>query len=53
MLYEAGGAFIAVEQELNIIGDYISLVFFRYDDTLRINFNYDVEDMRQALPPLC
>jgi hypothetical protein len=52
MLYEAGGSFIAVEQELKIIGDYISLEKLRYDDSLRINFNYDVEDMRQALPPL-
>jgi two-component system LytT family sensor kinase len=52
MLYEAGGPFIAIEQELKIIGDYISLEKLRYDDTLRINFNYDVEDMRQALPPL-
>jgi hypothetical protein len=52
MLYEAGGPFIAIEQELRIISDYISLESLRYDDTLRINFNYDVEDMRQALPPL-
>jgi two-component system LytT family sensor kinase len=52
MLYEAGGPFIAIEQELKIIGDYISLESLRYDDTLRINFNYDVEDLRQALPPL-
>ena len=52
MLYEAGGAYIAVEQELKIIGDYISLESLRYDETLRINFNYNVEDMRQALPPL-
>jgi LytS/YehU family sensor histidine kinase len=52
MLYEAGGPYIAVEQELKIIGDYISLESLRYDDSLRINFNYDVEDMRQALPPL-
>jgi two-component system, LytTR family, sensor kinase len=52
MLYEAGGSFIAIEQELKIIGDYISLEKLRYDDSLRINFNYDVEDMRQALPPL-
>jgi two-component system, LytTR family, sensor kinase len=52
MLYEAGGPYIAVEQELKIIGDYISLESLRYDDSLRINFNYDVEDMKQALPPL-
>lgn len=24
----------------------------RYDESLRINFNYDIEDMKQALPPL-
>jgi len=52
MLYEAGGPFVAIEQELKVIGDYISLEKLRYDDSLRINFNYDVEDMKQALPPL-
>lgn len=52
MLYEAGGHYIAVEQELKLIGDYIALESLRYDDTLRINFNYDVEDMKQSLPPL-
>jgi two-component system LytT family sensor kinase len=52
MLYETGGAFIAIEQELKIITDYIALERLRYDETLRITFNYDIEDMKQALPPL-
>lgn len=52
MLYETGGNFIAIEQELKIISDYIELEKLRYDKTLRINFNYDVEDMKQSLPPL-
>jgi two-component system, LytTR family, sensor kinase len=52
MLYETGGDFIPVEQELKIITDYIELEKLRYDDSLRINFNYDIEDMKQALPPL-
>lgn len=52
MLYEAGGTFIAVEQELKIMSDYIELEKLRYDESLRINFNHDVEDMKQALPPL-
>lgn len=52
MLYETGGAYIAIEQELRIISDYIELEKLRYDESLRINFNYDVEDMKQALPPL-
>jgi LytS/YehU family sensor histidine kinase len=52
MLYEAGGEYAAVEQELKIISDYIALEKLRYDESLRINFNYDVEEMRQAMPPL-
>jgi LytS/YehU family sensor histidine kinase len=52
MLYETSGAFIAIEQELKIINDYIALEKLRYDESLSINFNYDVEDMKQAIPPL-
>ncbi|MDB5209366.1 MAG: histidine kinase [Sediminibacterium sp.] len=52
MLYETGGDYISIEQELKIITDYIELEKLRYDDSLRINFNYDVEDLKQALPPL-
>jgi hypothetical protein len=52
MLYETGGAFISVEQELKIVSDYIALEKLRYDESLHINFNYDVEDLKQALPPL-
>ena len=44
--------YIAIEQELKIISDYIALEKLRYDESLRINFNYDIEDMKQALPPL-
>ena len=51
-LYEASGAYIAIEQELKIMSDYIALEKLRYDESLRINFNYDVEDMKQAIPPL-
>jgi len=52
MLYETSGEYIAIEQELKIIDDYISLEKLRYDDSLRVNFNHDIEDMKQALPPL-
>jgi len=52
MLYETGGEFIAIEQELKIISDYIALEKLRYDESLHINFNYDIEDMKQAIPPL-
>ena len=52
MLYETGGDYISIEQELKIINDYIALEKLRYDESLRVNFNYDIEDMKQALPPL-
>jgi two-component system LytT family sensor kinase len=52
MLYETGSSYIAIEQEIKIISDYIALEKLRYDDSLRVNFNYDIEDMKQALPPL-
>ncbi len=52
MLYETNGDYIAIEQELKIISDYIALEQLRYDDSLRINFNHTIEDMKQALPPL-
>jgi two-component system, LytTR family, sensor kinase len=52
ILYETGGEYIAIEQEIKIIDDYISLEKLRYDDSLRININHDIEDMKQSLPPL-
>ncbi|HEY0769102.1 MAG TPA: histidine kinase, partial [Sphingobacteriaceae bacterium] len=52
MLYETSGAYIAIEQELKIMHDYIALEKLRYDDSLRINFSNDIEDMKQAIPPL-
>ena len=52
MLYETSGEFISIEQELKIIDDYIELEKLRYDESLKINFNHDVEDMRQTIPPL-
>jgi two-component system, LytTR family, sensor kinase len=52
MLYETSGNFIAIEQELQIIRDYLDLEKLRYDESLRINFNNDIEDRKQAIPPL-
>ncbi len=52
MLYETGGNFIAIERELQIIRDYVDLEKLRYDESLRVNFNNDIEDMKQAIPPL-
>lgn len=52
MLYETGGNYINLEQEITIINDYIELEKLRYDETLRVDFKYDIEDKKQALPPL-
>lgn len=52
MLYETGGEYISIESELKIIADYIELEKLRYDDSLQVNFNHDIEDMKQAIPPL-
>ncbi len=52
MLYETGGEYIALEQELKIISDYVSLEKLRYDESLKVRFDYDIEDMKQGLPPL-
>ena len=52
MLYETGGEYIAIEDEIKIISDYIALEKLRYDDSLSVNFNDDIENMKQALPPL-
>ncbi len=52
MLYETSGDYIRVEQELQIISDYIELEKLRYDDSLRINFSYDVGNMKEEIPPL-
>jgi two-component system, LytTR family, sensor kinase len=52
MLYETSGEYIAVEHELKIIDDYIALERLRYDDSLHVNITRDIEDMKQAVPPL-
>jgi LytS/YehU family sensor histidine kinase len=52
MLYEAGGDYISIEQEMKIIDDYISLEKLRYDESLQVLIKTDIEDMRQAIPPL-
>lgn len=52
MLYETSESFISVGQELEIISDYIALEKLRYDESLRIDFAYEVEEEKQSLPPL-
>ena len=52
MLYETGGESIAIDDELKIITDYIALERLRYDDSLFVTLNTDIENSKQPLPPL-
>ena len=52
MLYQTGKESIPIEQEIKIIEDYIALERLRYDDTLRVHFHYEIQDLKQPVPPL-
>lgn len=52
MLYETGGDTIAIDDELKIMIDYIALEKLRYDDSLLVTLNTDIENSKQPLPPL-
>ena len=52
MLYETAGNFIVIEDELKIVTDYIALERLRYDDSLLVTLNTNIENARQPLPPL-
>jgi len=52
MLYDASGEYISIEQELKVINDYIALEQLRYDVSLKVDFNYNIEDTKQSIPPL-
>jgi len=52
MLYETGSKFITIEQELEIITDYIALEKLRYDDTLNVSLTCDIPDTAVQIHPL-
>ncbi|MBN8686156.1 MAG: histidine kinase [Chitinophagales bacterium] len=52
MLYEAGGDYISIDEELKIMTDYIALEKLRYDDSLLVTLETDVENPKQTMPPL-
>lgn len=52
MLYETSGEHITIDQEIRIIADYIELEKLRYDKSLVVTFNHDVEDPGHLVPPL-
>ena len=52
LLYETSHEFITIDKEIKILTDYIDLEKLRYSDTVTIDFNYDIEDLSEMMPPL-
>ncbi|MBN8688129.1 MAG: sensor histidine kinase [Chitinophagales bacterium] len=52
MLYESDKAVIPAGKELKIIREYIELERMRYDQSLVISIEEDLEDEQQLIPPL-
>ncbi|MBI5370997.1 MAG: sensor histidine kinase [Sphingobacteriales bacterium] len=52
MLYESDQAFIPVGKELKIIREYIELERMRYDQTLMITMEAEIDDEQRLIPPL-
>lgn len=52
MLYESDKALIPAGKELKIIREYIELERMRYDASLQLTMEADIEDEQQLIPPL-
>lgn len=52
LLYETGHEFITIDKEIKILGDYIDLEKLRYNEAVAIDFNYEIDDFSESMPPL-
>ncbi len=52
MLYESGGQFISLSEEIKVLEDYIGLERIRYDDRLRICFKMTIDSDAYRISPL-
>ena len=52
ILYDTSEDFVTVDKELKILNDYIDLEKLRYTEQVTINFNQEIEDAGEMLPPL-
>lgn len=43
---------VPLEQELNIVKDYLALEQMRFEERLRVNFNIDEDTLNQPIPPM-
>ncbi len=51
VMYETKHQYIAVGKELEFLKDYIELHKIRYDDRLRIDFKYELDDLNAQIMP--
>jgi two-component system, LytTR family, sensor kinase len=52
MLYETQSEFVSLDKEVEVIENYIELERIRYDETLKIIFEQQIENPEQKIPPL-
>ena len=52
MLYDTKDEFISIEKEAELITNYIELEKLRYDESMRVSFTHEIDNMQQGLPPL-
>jgi two-component system, LytTR family, sensor kinase len=52
LLYETSNEFITIDKEIKIVTDYIDLEKLRYNENVTINFNYEIENFSEMMPPL-
>ncbi len=51
VMYETKHQYITIGKELDFLKDYIELHKIRYDDRLRIDFKYEMDDMNAQIMP--
>lgn len=52
LLYETASEFTTIDKEVKILTDYIDLEKLRYNETVVITFNSEIEDFSEMMPPL-
>ena len=52
ILYEASTDLVTVDKELKVLSDYIDLEKLRYNETVAIEFNYEIDNFSNLIPPL-
>ena len=52
MLYEADASLVEISKEVQVVYEYIELEKIRYDSSLQVKVEVDIENNKQKIPPL-